>query len=93
MVPGQDNVIAVKVNNAHDPDVAPLSADFTFFGGIYRNVSLQVTDPLAVRMLDYAGPGVYLRQRSVDRGVRHASTSPPRCGTTAAPPAASRSAP
>jgi beta-galactosidase len=65
MVPGQDSVIAVKVSNAHDPDVAPLSADFTFFGGIYRNVSLWVTDPLAVRMLDYAGPGVYLRQRSV----------------------------
>jgi beta-galactosidase len=63
--PGQDNVIAVKVSNAPDPDIAPLSADFTFFGGIYRNVSLLVTDPLAVRTLDSAGPGVYLRQRSV----------------------------
>src|SRR5262249_42797417 len=39
--------------------------DFTFFGGIYRNVSLMVTDPLSVRMLDNAGPGLYLRQRSV----------------------------
>src|SRR5690349_12907868 len=65
LVPGQDNVIAVKVNNAPDPDIAPLSADFTFFGGIYRNVSLLVTDPLAVRTLDNAGPGIYLRQRSV----------------------------
>ncbi|MET7420085.1 glycoside hydrolase family 2 TIM barrel-domain containing protein [Dactylosporangium sp. NPDC005555] len=62
---GQDNVIAVKVTNAHNADIAPLSADFTFYGGIYRNVSLQVVDPLAVRMLDSAGPGVYLRQRSV----------------------------
>lgn len=62
---GQDNVIAVRVSNAAASDVAPLSADFTFFGGIYRNVSLQVTDPLSVRMLDNAGPGVYLRQRSV----------------------------
>jgi beta-galactosidase len=65
LVLGQDNVIAVKVSNAPDPDIAPLSADYTFFGGIYRNVSLQVTDPLAVRLLDYAGPGIYLRQRSV----------------------------
>ncbi|HEU4421415.1 MAG TPA: glycoside hydrolase family 2 TIM barrel-domain containing protein [Pilimelia sp.] len=65
LVPGRDNVIAVKVNNAHNPDIAPLSADFTFFGGIYRNVSLVVTDPLGIRMLDSAGPGVYLRQRSV----------------------------
>jgi beta-galactosidase len=62
---GQDNVIAVKVSNAADPDVAPLSADYTFFGGIYRNVSLWVVDPLSVRMLDNAGPGVYLRQRNV----------------------------
>jgi beta-galactosidase len=62
---GQDNVIAVKVNNAHDAGVPPLSADFTFAGGIYRNVSLWAVDPLQVRMLDFAGPGVYLRQRSV----------------------------
>jgi beta-galactosidase len=65
LVPGQDNVIAVKVNNAPNPDIAPLSADFTFFGGIYRNVSLLVTDPLAVCTLDNAGPGIYLRQRSL----------------------------
>jgi beta-galactosidase len=62
---GQDNVIAVKVNNADHNDIPPQSADYTFFGGIYRNVSLWVTDPLQVRMLDFAGPGVYLRQRSV----------------------------
>jgi beta-galactosidase len=62
---GADNVIAVRVSNARDPDTPPLGADFTFFGGIYRDVSLVATDPLAVRMLDYAGPGVYLRQRSV----------------------------
>ncbi len=63
---GADNVIAVKVSNGRDPDTPPLGADFTFFGGIYRDVSLVLTDPLAVRMLDFAGPGVYLRQRSVD---------------------------
>ena len=62
---GQDNVIAVKVTNANNADIPPLSADYTFYGGIYRNVSLHVVDPLAVRMLDSAGPGVYLRQRSV----------------------------
>ncbi|WP_234439972.1 carbohydrate-binding protein [Streptomyces bicolor] len=63
--PGQENVIAVKVSNAKDPDVAPLSADYTFDGGIYRNVSLWAVDKLAVRMLDYAGPGVYLKQSNV----------------------------
>ncbi|MFI6099882.1 glycoside hydrolase family 2 protein [Lentzea sp. NPDC051213] len=62
---GQDNVIAVKADNAAKPDIAPISADFTFFGGIYRNVRLTVVDPLGVRMGDYGGPGVYLRQRAL----------------------------
>jgi len=62
---GQDNVIAVKVNNAPNTNIAPLTADFTFFGGIYRNVSLQVTDNLSIQMLDDAGPGAYFRQRSL----------------------------
>lgn len=62
---GQDNVIAVKVNNADNDNIPPQSADYTFDGGIYRNVSFWAVDPLQVRMLDYAGPGIYLRQRSV----------------------------
>ncbi|MGW0517429.1 glycoside hydrolase family 2 TIM barrel-domain containing protein [Crossiella sp. NPDC003009] len=63
--PGQDNVLAVRVNNAAHPDVAPLTADYTFFGGIYRSVGLIAVDPLALRLGDYGGPGVYLRQRVV----------------------------
>jgi beta-galactosidase len=62
---GQDNVIAVKVSNAANADIPPLDADYSFDGGIYRNVSLWAVDPLQVRMLDFAGPGIYLRQRSV----------------------------
>ncbi len=58
-------MIAVKVNNAANPDIAPLTADYTFFGGIYRDVALVAVDNLSVRMGDYGGPGVYLRQRSV----------------------------
>jgi beta-galactosidase len=64
-VGGADNVIAVKVTNAYDPDVAPLSADYTFDGGIYRDVSLWAVDRLQVRMLDYAGPGAYLRPLAI----------------------------
>ncbi|MFD8499647.1 glycoside hydrolase family 2 protein [Amycolatopsis sp. NPDC059657] len=62
---GADNVIAVKVTNAANADIAPLQADFTFYGGIYRDVSLLAVDPLSVRLGDYGGPGVYLRQRAV----------------------------
>jgi beta-galactosidase len=62
---GADNVIAVKVSNAANADIPPLSADFTFFGGIYRDVHLLVTDPVQVSPLDYGSPGVYLRTTSV----------------------------
>ena len=62
---GGDNVIAVKVNNAYNADIPPLSADFTFFGGIYRDVHLLVTDKLSVTSLDYASAGVYLKPTNV----------------------------
>lgn len=63
--PGESNQVAVRVSNAKDPDVAPLSADFTFGGGLYRDVSLVATTPVHIEMLDHASPGVYLRQRTV----------------------------
>ena len=62
---GADNVIAVKVNNAVNTNVPPLSADFTFFGGIYRDVHLLVTDPVQISPLDYGSPGVYLKPTNV----------------------------
>ncbi|MDX5568876.1 glycoside hydrolase family 2 TIM barrel-domain containing protein [Streptomyces sp. ID05-04B] len=65
LVPGGDNVIAVKATNARDTGIAPVGADYTFQGGIYRNVSLWAVDDLHVRMTDFAGPGVYLRQSNV----------------------------
>lgn len=54
------NVIRVRADNSHFQDVAPLSADFTMDGGIYRPASLIVTDPVCISPLDYASSGVYL---------------------------------
>ncbi|MFI9834659.1 glycoside hydrolase family 2 protein [Streptomyces sp. NPDC051913] len=65
LAPGPDNVIAVRVTNTRDTGIAPVNADYSFEGGIYRNVSLWALDTLHVRMEDYAGPGVYLRQSEV----------------------------
>jgi beta-galactosidase len=62
---GGDNVIAVKVNNAANTNIPPLNADFTFFGGIYRDVHLLVTDPVQISPLDYSSPGVYLQTTAV----------------------------
>ena len=54
------NAIAVRVDNAHDADIPPLNADFTFYGGIYRDVWLVATDPVHVTLLDHGSPGVYV---------------------------------
>ena len=57
---GAPNELRVRVDNARNPDVAPLSADFTMEGGIYRPVHLIVTQKECITPLDYAGPGVYV---------------------------------
>ncbi|HKE17487.1 MAG TPA: glycoside hydrolase family 2 TIM barrel-domain containing protein [Kofleriaceae bacterium] len=67
-LPGRENLLAIAVDNAETPDVAPLTgADFTYFGGLYRGVRLVMTDPLHVDALDAGGPGIHVRQRRVTR--------------------------
>lgn len=57
---GEENLFAVCVNNVHNPNIPPLSADFTFFGGIYRDVYLKFMNPLHISTNDYASSGVYI---------------------------------
>ena len=59
-----DNLLAVRVNN-EDNDILPHSGDFTFFGGLYRDVALLVTDAVQIETMDHASPGVFLAQTSV----------------------------
>jgi len=59
------NVLSVKVDNSAVSDVPPLSADFTFFGGLYRDVHLVTTDPLHVDVEDFASSGVYITTTNV----------------------------
>ncbi len=63
--PTGDNVVAVRVDNARDRDVPPLTADFTFFGGLYRGAKLIVTDPVCISPLEDGSSGVLVRQDSV----------------------------
>ena len=66
-----DNVLVVKADNsraqpgASTQDVIPLSGDFFVFGGIYRRVSLIVTRPVHVDLLDFGGPGLYARAADI----------------------------
>ena len=55
-----ENLLAVRVDNSYDSDIPPLSADFTFFGGIYRDVSLISVSPVHISTTHYASSGVYV---------------------------------
>ncbi|QJB37610.1 beta-galactosidase [Chitinophaga oryzae] len=62
---GTSNTITVQVSNAERMDVLPLSGDFNVFGGLHRPVWLIVTDKNCITPLDYASPGVYIRQDKI----------------------------
>lgn len=66
---GQENLLAIYVNNVYNPNIPPLSADFTFFGGIYRDVYLQFMNPVHIATNDYASSGVYIRTPEVNNSA------------------------
>ncbi|WP_162233649.1 glycoside hydrolase family 2 TIM barrel-domain containing protein [Sphingomonas sp. Leaf62] len=74
LLPGE-NVLAVKVDNAKPERgsttefVVPISGDFFMYGGLYRPVSMIVTDRAHVDLLDHGGPGVYGSVVTLDDGV------------------------
>ena len=63
---GKTNVLAVKVDNTVVEDVYPQMADFTFYGGIYRDVNLVISNHLHFDLMDYGSKGVYLIQEKVN---------------------------
>lgn len=54
------------MDNSVNSDLPPLSGDFTFSGGIYRDVYLVVSDQLHFDLLDYASSGVYLETPEIN---------------------------
>ncbi|MCC3160050.1 DUF4982 domain-containing protein [Hymenobacter sp. 15J16-1T3B] len=83
----QDNAaeLLVQVTNRHNPNIPPLSADFTFYGGLYRGVSLVAAQPVHFDLDNYASAGVFVTTPAVSaaaaavqlRGaVRNADAAP-----------------
>lgn len=54
------NLLSVKVNNSHSDDIPPLSGDYTFFGGIYRDVYLQAFDKVHFDADNHATNGLFI---------------------------------
>ncbi len=64
-----ENVLTVCADNSDFEDVYPQFADFTFYGGIYRDVNIIETEKVHFELMDYASSGVYISQRMVDTGL------------------------
>ena len=57
--------VLVKVNNSHNENIPPLSADFTFYGGIYRDVFIEAINLIHFDADNYASSGIFITTPSV----------------------------
>ncbi len=54
----EENLIVVAVDNSANDTVYPQNADFTFYGGIYRNVNIIAVSESHFDLDYYGGPGI-----------------------------------
>lgn len=73
MTVGEENLIAVKVDNSHDNTITPLSIGYALYGGIYRDVWMVTTNKVHFKQTHFGSSGVYVstpkvsaRKASVD---------------------------
>ncbi|MHA1109687.1 MAG: glycoside hydrolase family 2 TIM barrel-domain containing protein [Promethearchaeota archaeon] len=62
---GEENLIAVRANNAPHKHIPPMSGDFPVMGGIYRPAYILIKNLTCISPVDYASSGVYLSQTAV----------------------------
>jgi beta-galactosidase len=61
--------VLVKLTNRYNPAIPPLTADFTFYGGLYRDAYLVAAEPVHFDLGNYASPGVFTTTPSVSAQV------------------------
>jgi beta-galactosidase len=66
---GERNLLAVRVDNTFNEDIPPLTADFNFYGGIYRDVWLIATNDLHFTATDHASSGVRISTPDITKGI------------------------
>ncbi|TRX66068.1 glycoside hydrolase family 2 TIM barrel-domain containing protein [Carboxylicivirga sp. M1479] len=62
-----DCEILVQVDNRFNENIPTLTADFTFYGGIYRDVYLISTHKTHFSLSDYASNGIYISTPKVSK--------------------------
>ena len=62
----EENRLTVHVDNSRNDRVYPQKADFTFYGGIYRDVSLIIVNKRHFDMDHFGGPGIKVTAKPVE---------------------------
>lgn len=55
-----NNTIAVRVDNARNEEIAPISSDFNIYGGIYRRIYMISVDEVHVDLSNHGSSGLFL---------------------------------
>ena len=56
----EENVLVILVDNAANDTVYPQTADFTFYGGLYRNVNIIAVPNTHFKLADWGTPGIHV---------------------------------
>ncbi|WP_298763431.1 glycoside hydrolase family 2 TIM barrel-domain containing protein [uncultured Polaribacter sp.] len=59
------NEIAIKVDNEHNDEIVPQAADFSFYGGIYRDLHLIITKPVHFDVANLGANAIFIRTPEV----------------------------
>lgn len=71
----EENTLVVEVDNSVNDKVYPQKADFTFYGGIYRDVELLIVNKAHFDLDDYGGSGLkYSSEVSGENATLYIST-------------------
>lgn len=61
-----ENLLVIAVDNSSNGRVYPQKADFTFYGGLYRGLSLIGTDEIHFALTNLGGPGIKVTPQMED---------------------------
>ena len=64
-----ENTISITADNSRNDAVYPLMADFSFYGGVYRDVNLIIAENLHFDLMDNSRDGIYLTQKGLSEGT------------------------
>jgi beta-galactosidase len=71
----RENIIAVRVDNSYSYDIPPHTADFNFYGGIYREVQLLAVPSLHISDVFVTTPSVKIDAATVNVTVEIQNTT------------------